>query len=160
MLQFDPMSGAWQTVIPTGQLPSPQGMAESADGKTLIVADYTSGLHAVDLTSGDIVHLKVPDTASLIGVDGVARYGQDLIVVQNGIQPARILRVRMKSDWKAIDKVDVILRGGELEEPANGTAFGNRYVFVARSQWSDFDGEGRPKGAHGPAIIGEINLTE
>ena len=102
--------------------------------------------------------LGVPKTASLVGIDGVARFGNDLIVIQNGIQPARILRIHMSTDWKAIDSVEVLLRGGKLDEPTNGVVSGDRYVFVARSQWSDFDGDGQAKATHGPAIIGEIKL--
>lgn len=160
VLRLDPASGAWTTVIPAGRLPSPQGLAESANGRALIVADYTSGLYRVDLISGDILHLDVPETASLVGVDGGTRFGNDLIVIQNGIQPARVLRVRMSTDWKAIESVEVLLRGGKLDEPTNGVVSGDRYVFVARSQWSDFDGDGKAKATHGPAIIGEIKLTD
>jgi len=158
VLRLDPATGAWTAVLPAGRLPSPQGLAESAHGKALVVADYTSGLYRVDLISGDILHLEVPKTASLVGIDGVTRFGNDLIVIQNGIQPARILRIHMSTDWKAIDSVEVLLRGGKLDEPTNGVVSGDRYVFVARSQWSDFDGDGTAKATHGPAIIGEIKL--
>ncbi|MBP2158206.1 MULTISPECIES: hypothetical protein [Asticcacaulis] len=160
VLRLDPQTGAWQTLIAAGRLPSPQGLAENADGTALIVADYTSGLYRVDLAGGDILQLPVPETASLIGVDGVARFGNDLIVIQNGIEPGRLLRIGMSNDWKAIESVQILLRGGALDEPTNGVVSGDRYLFVARSQWSDFDGDGQPKATHGPAIIGEIRLTD
>ena len=32
VLRLDPETGEWQSVIPAGRLPSPQGLAESADG--------------------------------------------------------------------------------------------------------------------------------
>jgi sugar lactone lactonase YvrE len=159
VLALDIATGQWRAVMAAGTIRSPQGLAESADGKTLIVADYTSGLYRVDLASGAIRHLAVPETASLIGIDGVARSGDDLIVVQNGIQPPRVLRIHMSNDWNIIDSVEVLLRGGKLDEPTNGVVSGKRYIFVARSQWTDFDGEGRPKPTHGPVIIGEIDLN-
>jgi hypothetical protein len=160
ILRLEPEVGAWQPLVPAGRLPSPQGMAESADGKMLIVADYTSGLYVVDLANGGISHLPVPETTSLVGIDGVTRWGEDVIAVQNGLQPPRILRIRLKYGWKSIEYVSVILQGGELDEPTNGTTAGNRYIFVARSQWSDFESEGIAKATHGPAIIGEIKLAD
>ncbi|ESQ89854.1 hypothetical protein ABAC460_11165 [Asticcacaulis sp. AC460] len=154
-------AGALEVLIPAGKLGSPQGLAESADGKTLIVADYPSGLWRVDLATGSAALLPIPDTASLAGVDGVVRDGDDLIVVQNGVKPARVLRVRMKPDWQAIDSVEVLLRGGQLEEPTGGVIDGGDYVFVARSQWSDFGEDGAVvESGVKPAIIGRLKLRD
>ncbi|EGF90441.1 TPR repeat-containing protein [Asticcacaulis biprosthecium C19] len=153
--------GALEGLIPAGRLGSPQGLAESSDGKTLIVADYPSGLWRVDLATGAASLLAVPDTASLTGVDGVVRDGDDLIVVQNGVKPARGLRVHMKPDWQAIESVEVLLRGGQLEEPTGGVIDGGDYVFVARSQWTDFgDDGGVVEGGAKPAIIGRLKLRD
>ncbi|ESQ75346.1 SMP-30/gluconolactonase/LRE family protein [Asticcacaulis sp. AC402] len=154
-------AGKIETLIPAGKLGSPQGLAESPDGKTLIVADYPSGLWRVDLATGAASLLAVPDDVALPGTDGVTRDGNDLIVVQNGVSPARVLRVHLTPDWQVIESVEVLLRGGVLEEPTGGVIYGGDYVFVARSQWTDFgeDGAKVPAGVK-PAIIGRLKLRD
>lgn len=153
-------TGPWQTLIAPGTLGSPQDMVESQDAKALAVADYTSGLYRIDLTTGAVTTVTVPADASVAGIDGMAPYGNDLIAVQNGINPARVLRLHMSPDWQAIDKVEVLLRGPDLDQPTGGQVVGDDFFFVARSQWSDFDDDGKPLvGNHGPVVIGDLKLN-
>lgn len=152
-------TGPWQTLIASGTLGSPQDMVENAGATALVVADYTSGLYRIDLATGHVETLAVPADASLVGIDGMAAYGNDLIAVQNGVTPARVLRLHMSPDWQTIDSVEVLLRSSVLDQPTGGEIVGNDFIFVARSQWSDFDDDGHPvAGAHGPVIIADLKL--
>ncbi|MCP6335836.1 hypothetical protein NL449_27850, partial [Klebsiella pneumoniae] len=83
-----------------------------------------------------------------------------LIAVQNGFKPNRILRLLMSADWSAVEKAEVLLRGHpDLEEPSGGQVIGDRFVFVARSQWSEFDDKGNiRRDTPAPVVIGEIPL--
>lgn len=160
VLRLTGYQGPLQVLIPEGYLGSPQGLSENADATVLIVADYASGLYRIDLTTGTLARLKAPADAVLLGLDGLYRYGNDLIAVQNGFKPNRILRLKMNADWSAVEKTEVLLRGQpELEEPTGGQVIGDRFVFVARSQWSEFDDKGNIKrDTPAPVVIGEIKL--
>ncbi|MFT3995892.1 MAG: hypothetical protein QM667_00675 [Asticcacaulis sp.] len=160
VLRLTGYQGPLQVLIPEGWLGSPQGLTENADATVLIVADYSSGLYRVDLTKGNLTRLSVPATASLLGIDGLYRHGNDLIAVQNGFKPNRVLRLRMNADWSAIAGVEVLLRGAaDLIEPTGGQISGDRFVFVARSQWSEFDDKGNiVRDTPAPAVVGEIDL--
>ncbi|UDF03950.1 hypothetical protein [Asticcacaulis sp. AND118] len=160
VLRLTGYQGPLQVLIPEGYLGSPQGLSENADATVLIVADYASGLYRIDLTTGTLARLKAPADTVLLGLDGLYRYGNDLIAVQNGFKPNRILRLKMNADWSAVETTEVLLRGQpELEEPTGGQVIGDRFVFVARSQWSEFDDKGNIKrDTPAPVVIGEIKL--
>jgi hypothetical protein len=160
VLRLTGYQGRLQVLIPEGYLGSPQGLSENAEASVLIVSDYASGLYRVDLAKGALTRLKAPEETVLLGIDGLYRYGNDLIAVQNGFKPNRILRLRMNPDWSAVEKAEVLLRGHpDLEEPTGGQVIGDRFVFVARSQWSEFDDKGNiRRDVPAPVVIGEIAL--
>jgi sugar lactone lactonase YvrE len=134
-----------ETLTAPGTLGSPQGMVISPDARTLIVADYPSGLWRVDASTGAASRLPTPDGVSLIGVDGLIGDDRRLFAVQNGVAPQRILRLDLNADWTAVEAVEVLAANlPEIDEPTTGVMLDGALIFVARSQWSEFDGEGRP----------------
>jgi len=139
-------NGEVQTLLAPGTVGSPQGLVVSPDGRTVVVTDYPSGLWRVDATSGAAVRLPTPEGASLIGIDGLILDGRRIYAIQNGVAPQRLLRIDLNADWTAIDGIEVLAANlPEIDEPTTGIVLDGDLVFVARSQWSDFDGEGRPR---------------
>lgn len=146
---------------------SPQGMAVSADGRWLVFADYRSGLHRIDLSTGYAVRdftatpsspLPGPEGAELRGIDGLARHGNQIIAIQNGTRTHRVLRLTLTADWSAITAQEPMIEG--LEEPTTGFVDGDSLIFVSRSQWTDFSPDGRPTSATpSPAVVSRLPLT-
>lgn len=123
-----------------------QGLALSADGKKLAVADYSSGIHIIDLATGRPTLLATPARTTLLSLDAVVRHGRDLIAVQNGIDPQRVVRLRMTADWSAIEGLDVIAANlPDMEEPTLATMSGNDLLVIGNGQWSRFDDDGNAK---------------
>lgn len=120
-----------------------QGVAPAPDG-TLFVADYSHGLMHVVPATGAVTRLAdAPGTTSL-GLDGIAWYQGDIIGVQNGIFPPRIVRIALDATRSRIVSVKVIDRALPLaDEPTIGTIVGESFVYVANSQWEKYDEEGR-----------------
>jgi hypothetical protein len=149
-----------ETLIPEGYMDSPQGLAENADATALMVSDFTSGLYRVDLTAGSMARLLPPADGNLLGITSLSRYDNDLIAVQNGLKPNRILRLHMSADWTQVEKVEILLRSDKLlSQPTQGVVAGDEFVFVANSQWSNLDDQGTAKSEDpAPAIIGVIKL--
>ena len=137
-----------------------EGLAENADATALMVTDFTSGLYRVDLTTGAMARLLPPADGNLLGITSLSRYGNDLIAVQNGLKPNRILRLHMSADWNQVDSVELLLRSPKLlSQPTQGTVAGDEFVFVADSQWSNLDDQGNAKSdTPAPAVIGVIKL--
>jgi hypothetical protein len=120
-----------------------QGIAPS--GNILYVADYSKGVFAVDRRTRDVHALRVPATASLLGVDGLYAVDQrTLIGTQNGTNPNRIIRIRLAPGGLAVASVETLLASSSLMgDPTLGVVAGNRFFFNANAQWDRFDDDGK-----------------
>jgi sugar lactone lactonase YvrE len=134
-----PGGASLETWIRPGILFSAQGMAASADGKWLYVADYRYGLAAVDRASGRVRRVAAPSEMMLDGIDGLVRHGRDLIAVQNGIAVPRIVRLRLAPDGLAITRLDVLERANpDWGVPGLATLAGDLLLYVADPQWESY----------------------
>ena len=150
-----------ELLVAAGVLGSPQGLVLSPDGRRMIVADYSSGLHVVDLGSGAVSRLPVPANTSLVGTDGVLRHGGDLVAIQNGVTPQRVLRLTMDPGFGRVERwAPIAANLPQLSEPTTGTIQDGALVFVARSQWTDFREDGALRSiTPGPAVIARLPLN-
>lgn len=156
-----PGGEALQPLVPAGIFGSPQGMAVSGDGRALIMADYGSGFHRVSLSDGAVTPMPSPETASLIGVDTVLRRGDDLIVVQNGTSPMRLLKLTLSADHTRILTARTLAANlPVMTDPAGGSIDGDALLFVALSQLGSYDDNGalRSGAAPPPAVIARLPL--
>lgn len=160
VLVLRPGAEALEVLLPAGALGSSQGMVVTPDGASLIVADYTSGLWRVDRASGAATRLPQPAIDSLIGVDGLTTDGRVLYGFQNGVAPQRVLKLTPDAGWTTIEAVEVLAANlPMIDEPTTGLVRNRELVFVSRSQWSDFDGDGaQTTTAPAPAIIARLPL--
>ena len=160
VFKLPPGAAALEPVIELdGARDSPQGLVVSDDGRTLVFSNYGDGLHRVDLATGAHTRVFDADGRGPRGIDGVARRGNDLILVHNATQPARVLRVTLNADWTAIVASETLAEGAPMEEPTGGVVRGDDFIFVSRSQWTDFDKDAKPKADLGPAIISRLRLS-
>ena len=160
LLVLRPGAEALEVLLAAGTLGSPQGMVVTPDGTALIVADYSSGLWRVDRATGAARRLSAPADASLIGVDGLTTDGRAIYGFQNGVAPQRVLKLTPDADWTAIGVVEVLAANlPMIDEPTTGLVRNRELVFVSRSQWSDFGGDGaQTTPAPAPAIIARLPL--
>ncbi|MBA3999538.1 hypothetical protein [Brevundimonas sp.] len=162
ILRLPPDGETLQTLVPAGVLGSPQGIIVVEDGTSLIVADYSSGLHYVSLTDGAVTRLSAPDDAVLVGIDGLIALNGDILALQNGIQPHRVLRLTLSGARTSVTRVEVLAANlDDLNEPSTGLALNGDLVFVSRTQWRAFDGEGQlriPEPA--PTVISRLTPNQ
>ena len=160
LLVLRPGASRLEVLLPAGTLGSPQGMVVTPDGTGLIVADYSSGLWRVDRATGAATRLLQPAIDSLIGVDGLTTDGRFLYGFQNGVAPQRVLKLTPDAGWSSILAVEVLAANLPIiDEPTTGLVRNRELVFVSRSQWSDFGGDGaQTTAAPAPAIIARLPL--
>jgi sugar lactone lactonase YvrE len=160
LLVLRPGAAALEVLLPAGTLGSPQGMAVTPDGTALIVADYSSGLWRVDRATGAATRLPQPAIDSLIGMDGLTTDGRDIYGFQNGVAPQRVLKLTLDAGWTSIETVEVLAANLPIiDEPTTGLVRNRELVFVSRSQWSDFGGDGaQTTAAPAPAVIARLPL--
>jgi hypothetical protein len=137
-----PGSDTLEIMVEPGTFLSTQGLALSADETILFAADYGRGVASIDLASGEVRFLE-HDGPCLLGIDGLERHGEDLIAIQNGIQPPRVVRIVLGENGDSIERVETLERAHHLyREPTLGTVVGDDLIYVAASQWRSFDADG------------------
>lgn len=129
----------FRALVGKGVFRSPQGMVKVPGRNRLIVSDYSYGLAVVDWDSGKVWRIGSPGTHWLDGIDALLRYGDNMIAIQNGHQPMRILKLDMREDWLSIEKVTVLESNHpDWTEPVGASIDGDRVLYVATGQWDVF----------------------
>lgn len=140
-------------------LKSAQGMAVSADGKSLLVADYALGLVKIDLADASFTTLQVPAGINVKGIDGLARLPDgSFLVSQNGIGKPRILRLSLSPDWTHVLSLDVIAANDPaIADPSLVMADPSGAYVVGVSQWASFGNAQKPVHALQPWRIVKLS---
>lgn len=145
----------FEILVERGELGSPQGLVLDESGQYLYVADYIGGLFRVSLEDGDLVKLTVPENVTDYGIDGLYRYGDELIAIQNGIRPHRVVALKLAGDGLSVTGSNTLASNlAEFDEPTLGVVRGDDFYFVANSHWNRFDAENNlPDDLSGPIIL-------
>jgi len=148
-------SNEFETLVERGKLRSPQGLVLDEGGGYLYVADYIGGLYRVSTQDGSLVRLRVAASITDYGIDGLYRYGEELIVIQNGIRPHRVVALQLSENGLAIASSRILASNLKaFDEPTLGVVRGDEFFFVANSHWNRFDRENQlPEGLSGPIIL-------
>lgn len=150
-----------EIVVQSAEFMSLQGIAVARDGSALFLADHANGLLRVDLGSLVVSPLEAPANTTLIGIDALVRAPNgNLIAVQNGLRPNRVLRIALDAGGEAVTGVTV-LESAHLNMPAPAlgcVATGGAFFFVGNAGWIRFDEAGAPATAPRPVPIFRTKL--
>jgi len=129
--------------MPAGTFMYPNGIALSEDGKTLFVASEARGVTKVDVATRAMSDVVAGRGATLAGIDGLYVVGRDLVAVQNGLGPGRVVRARLDASGARVERVDVLeSRHPRFEIPTTATIVGEKVRFIANSQLRRLDDDG------------------
>jgi hypothetical protein len=123
---------ALEPVPTTPELFGSNGLTLDPDETTLFVSVYPVGLGVIDLSSGQMRYLESPADTALYGIDGLYWHEGDLVGIQNGIQPWRLLRMSLNADVTAIQKVRVIEFANAATTPTTGAIADDEIHYVGR----------------------------
>lgn len=113
-----------------------QGLAFTKDEKILYVADYSKGIFRVDLPSKAITQIKPSQNVTLLGIDGLYFHGGNLIAIQNGVNPQRVIAISLNRDkTEALATKTLEANHADFFEPTLGVVVENNFYYVANSQW-------------------------
>ena len=155
MYRYSIAARRFTELIEPGALRSMQGLVIDRSGRYLYVADYVGGLFRIALGDIKIERVRSPDSICLFGIDGLYRHGDELIAVQNGIRPNRVVGLTLSDDGLAVERVRVLARNlPQFDEPSLGTVAGDDFYFVANSHWNRFEPDASlPDGLTGPIVL-------
>lgn len=115
-----------------------QGLAFSADGRTLYVADYSNGIWQIDTATKTPALLTAPANATFFGIDGLYAVPGGLLAVQNGVNPQRVLRIEAAASGPSVARI-LAVGHPAMTDLALGQVFNGRFHFVGNSGWALFD---------------------
>jgi sugar lactone lactonase YvrE len=147
---------AFRTLLERGRVRSAQGMALASDGRSLYVADYARGVARVSVADGAVTWVAAPPQTTLTGIDGLLLAGGWLVGIQNGVEPHRVIGLRLDPTGDVALEARVLERGhAAFDEPTLGVAVGSDLYFVANSQYAHFrrDGSLDETRLAGPVIL-------
>ncbi len=140
---------------------SAQGLAQTPDGRTMYVADYSRGILRIDLASRRVALLPTSDDVLALGIDGLYLVDGRLIGIQNGVAPHRVVRLTLSPAGDSVTAGEVLERAHpRYAEPTLGVVVGHDLYYVANSQWERFgeDGHVADSGALLPPTVLRLRL--
>lgn len=155
LYNFDPDSGEFNIVVERGVFGSPQGLVLDSTAMYLYVADYIGGLYRVRLADGKVEKVRIQANVTDYGIDGLYRHDAELVAIQNGIRPHRVVALTLGEDGLSITAGRTIAANlDEFDEPTLGFVSGDDFYFVANSHWNRFDAENNlSEGLSGPIVL-------
>jgi hypothetical protein len=131
-------------IVEVGALQSPQTPAVAADGQHLYIPDYARGIAVLDLSSRALAWLTPDVGVATDGIDDLHEVRGNLIAIQNGVTPPRI--VRFVLDGTHVRRAEVLERAAPgLGDPTHGVVRDGALWFIASAGWSRFDDDGAPR---------------
>jgi hypothetical protein len=127
--------------IPSGKVIYPNGISATKDGKKLLVATGSGlGIVSVDLTTREVVPVRHAKFI-LPGLDGLYRYKNTLIAVQNILYPESVLKLQLSEDETKIANMEFLTTvDPTFDLPTTGVIAGDTFYFIGNSQLSQIQG--------------------
>ena len=149
--------------LDAGDFISPQTPAMLADGKRVFVPDYARGIGILDLATKKVEWIDSARRHALQGIDGLYFREGELIAVQNGASPERVVVFRMDPGLTRVISENMIERATPtLGDPTHGVIVGDAFYYIANSGWSELDDHGqvKPGAKLSPARIMKAELKK
>lgn len=149
-----PGSGKLELWSKDERIANPQGLAFAGDDSLLIVADYPTGLWAIDAATKNVQPVATASDVAAVGIDGLLWKSGSLVAVQNGISPQRIIRLGWDAKQRRVTSWELLeANRPEFEELTLAAADGDSLYLIATSQWEAFDERGKLKEGASPREI-------
>lgn len=126
------------------QFTSLRGLAYNDDAQLLYVADRELGIAMWSIADQQLYRIHKPDTLNLSGLEGINYWNGHLFAIQNGIEPARVLQIRLGEDGRSIEQdAPMVAALDTFDGPSYGAVAGNELFFFAANHWPAFDLQGK-----------------
>ncbi len=133
--------GKLAPLFQSAEFASLRGIAVTDDHKFLYLSDYENGLFIASLERNQIRQLALKNQ-NLGGIDGLYAYKNQIIALQNGTSPTRVIRVLLGAT--GISGVQPLeANKAAMSVPSVGAMKGNRLYFIANSQRDAYDINGK-----------------
>ncbi len=133
VLGYVPAAGDGLEILETSEpVFGSNGIVVTPDGKTLITSSYPAGVAAIRISDGQTTFLQAPDNVPLYGIDGMYLYEGDLIAVQHGARPWRLMRFALDPSLSRITSARTIEFANENVTATTGAIVGNEIHYIGQ----------------------------
>ncbi|MCX7545399.1 NHL repeat-containing protein [Marinicella gelatinilytica] len=137
--QLNPNSEQPVKVIAIPGLSAVKAITSNADDSYLYVADFEKGLFIVDTSTSKIGTLDPQGERFFTGINDLFYVDGDLIGIQSGISPARLMRFDLAQDLAIKMSFPLEASHEAFVTLGNGTIADDSIYYVANSQWEKMD---------------------
>jgi hypothetical protein len=124
-----------EAVMASADMVSLRGIAMQPDGGIIYLGDREMGIMVVDIKGSRAAKLATPATLNLGGIDGIYLWSNNLIVIQNGISPQRVMRLELdQSGTQVLSVRPLAVAQPEFDFPSFGTVVEDDIYYFASSQ--------------------------
>jgi sugar lactone lactonase YvrE len=145
--RLGPGGAALEPYVENVEFLSLQGIVLLPEG-VAVLSDHANGLLRVELATRNVRRLESPPDTSLIGLDGLALTPEgQVLAIQNGLRPNRVLRVDLEGAAESVLAVSILESGHiTMAAPSLGClGTGGDFFYVGNAGWTRFEGtDGQP----------------
>ncbi len=114
------------------------------DKETIMyISDYDQGIFVINLETKQVAPLIKKPSGFFAGINDLFYDEGDLVAIQSGVQPARLMRYVLQEDLFLQNMFPIEASNPNFKALGNGTLVGDKVYYAANSQWAKLDGIGR-----------------
>lgn len=119
-------------------------IAIAADGSRIYLADSDKGILVIDPKNETAVMLEGPETLNLGGIEGLFHAGSELVIVQSGIDPQRVMALKLDASGGKVEEVRPMAIALEwFDGPSTGTVRDESIFYFANAGLPEPGKEGK-----------------
>ena len=136
-------------------LPSIKALTSNSQGTLLYLSDFELGMFVINLETMQLAPLVRTDKGFFAGINDLFYDNGDLVAIQSGVNPARLMRYVLKDDLLLVNMFPIEASQPEFKSLGNGVLVGDHLYYAANSQWAQVDALGRllPETTWEPLVV-------
>lgn len=132
-----------ESVIALPGLGSIKALTSNNAESVLYVSDYEQGIFLVNLETKQVAPLVSNKKGFVAGINDLFYDDGDLVAIQSGVQPERLMRYVLKDDLFMQNMFPIEASNPEFNSLGNGVLVDDKVYYAANTQWANIDGMGR-----------------
>ncbi len=132
-----------ESVTTISGLSTVKAITSNADESILYLSDYDQGLFLVNMKTKQLAPLVRSKSGYVSGINDLFYDDGDLVAIQSGVKPARLMRYVLKQDLFLQNMFPIEASNPTFKTLGNGTLVGGHVYYAANSQWEKIDVMGR-----------------
>lgn len=120
-----------------------KALTTNSDESILYFSDYEMGLFVINMETKQVAPMVKNGEGFYGGINDLFYEDGDLVIIQSGVNPARLMRLVLTDDLLLKTKFPIEASHPKFKSLGNGFLLDGDVYYAANSQWAKTDGLGR-----------------